>query len=157
LELTRIYPLALGILLSACAATSEPPIVKTDVVRVYPELPDIEPLPPLTLIPFEWDYPRDKTKRIPKSTNECLKIPEQQRDNSYWDRCGENPPLSDSNIFMGLSRDDFETFLINNEKIKARLLQYKARIDEINQQREMWRKKNLEAQQKMLPDSPKKH
>jgi len=150
LKLNRIFPLAVGLLISACTTTQQAPIVKTEVIRVYPELPAIEPLSPLTLMPFEWDYPRDTTRRVPKSISKCLETPEQQRDESYWERCGENPPLTKSNIFMGLSREDFETFLVNNEKIRVRLLQYKARIDEINRQREMWRQKNTEAQEKLL-------
>ncbi|MCB1936131.1 MAG: hypothetical protein KDF59_09330 [Nitrosomonas sp.] len=156
MKLNRMYLVVLGVLFSGCTTPSQVPIVKTDVVRVYPDLPDIEPLPPLTLMPFEWDYPRDTTKRVPKSTSKCLETPGQQRDESYWERCSEHPPLGNSNIFMGFSREDFETFLVNNEKIRARLLQYKARIDEINRQRAMWRQKNAETQQKLLSDPTEK-
>lgn len=136
--------------LTACSVTPQTPIVEKEVVHAYPDLPDIEPLPPLTLIPFEWDYPRDTTKRVAKSTRKCLETPTPQRDEAYWERCGENPPLPNSNIFMGLSRDDFETFLVNNEKVRARLLQYKTRIDEINRERATWRQRNSEAQKKLL-------
>lgn len=58
--------------------------------------------------------------------------------------------------FLWDSAEDFETFLVNNEKIRARLLQYKARIDEINRQRAMWRQKNAETQQKLLSDPTEK-
>lgn len=155
MKLVRIFPLIAGVFIAACGTTQQVPIVKTEIIRVYPDFPAIEPLPPLTLMPFEWDYPRDTTKRVSKSTGKCLETPEQQRDEAYWERCGEYAPLTNSNIFMGLSRKDFETFIVNNEKIRARLLQYKARIDEINRQREMWRKENAKAQQKLLSNPTK--
>jgi len=129
------------LLLTSCATGKDTVVTMTEVKRSYPELPDVKPLPPLNLLPFEWDYPRDMSKVVPKSTKKCFSIPIEERKNAYWDQCGENPPLLDSNIFMGLDSQSFKTMQINMEKIKARLLQYKARIEEINKQRAEWRSK----------------
>ena len=43
----KLFILSLVLLfLAACTTTQQAPIVKTDVVRVYPDLPPLEELPP---------------------------------------------------------------------------------------------------------------
>jgi len=130
--------------LSSCGEIGKEIVTKTDVVRVYPEMPPLKPLPPLNLQPFSWDYPRDITKKIPKSTKKCLDVPDDKRVGNYWDRCGIHPPLYDSNIYMGLTQMDYGTLQINFGKLKTRILQYEFRIKEVNKQRLEWIRKNKE-------------
>jgi len=142
-------------LLTGCASTPKPlpvptrTIISTKVVQEYPEFPNLKPLPPLNLAAFNWDYPRDMTKWIPQSKKKCLSVPDSKRDNAFWERCGEHPPLQNSNIFMGLNDGQFKRFQLNWAKIRARLQQYKARITEVNNQRTEWRKKAKAANEKM--------
>jgi len=145
----------LGLTLNGCVSspTQSLPvrtITKTEIIQEYPEFPNMKPLPPLNLEAFSWEYPRDPTKNVPKSIERCLSVPDSERNNAFWERCGEHPPQIDSNIFMGLSDKDFRTFQLNWTKLRARLKQYRARIKEINRQRTEWRQKAEEERQKYL-------
>ncbi|MDX8393175.1 MAG: hypothetical protein R8K21_01135 [Mariprofundales bacterium] len=148
-------------ILSACSTTPRAlplptrTITETKIVQSYPELPELKPVPALNLTSFTWDYPRNMQEWVPKSTSKCLSVPDAQRDNSFWERCGEHPPLANSNIFMGLDDGEFKKFQLNWAKLRARLQQYKARIDEVNRQRAEWRS-NAEAERVKLQDLQKK-
>jgi len=133
--------LALAFLFSSCASKATV-VTKTKLDVVYPELPEIKPLPDMSLIPFRWDYPRDMSRLAPKSSKKCLETPDVERNGVYWETCGENPPMLNSNIFIGFDQDNFRKFEIYMKKIKARLIQYKERLRIINKQREKWREMN---------------
>ncbi|MDQ6961588.1 MAG: hypothetical protein Q9M28_03530 [Mariprofundaceae bacterium] len=147
MRLSLILSLLVIFTLSACASAPKPQplptrtITKTKIIQEYPEFPDIKPLPSLNLSSFSWEYPRDPGKKIPRSTEKCLSVADAERDDAFWERCGEHPPQIDSNIFMGLGDKDFKTFQLNWVKIRAQLKRYRSRIEEVNRQRQEWRRK----------------
>ena len=107
--------------------------------EIFPEFPDITPLQPLNLLPWEADIPRDSSRIVPKNITKCLKVPENKRDRSYWITCGENPILEGSNIYLGMDQTNWNIMVEDFAKLKERLQQYEARIREINNQRKKWR------------------
>lgn len=68
--------------------------------------PPIDYPPGPDLAPIEWDVPR---------TN--------------------GQPILNSNIFLGLTQDGYETYLENMAKLEARERMWRARVDEVNRQR----------------------
>ena len=144
--------------LVACA-TDSAEFKPTSTVRVvnstsYPEFPNIEPLPPVDVLPWKHDVPRDMTVFSVKNTTVCRKVetytpedkpyvvlPKEQQTEEWWSKCGEHPPLPDSNIFIGFSQDQWNILIENFAKLRERVWQYKQRIDQVNKQRDDWRKK----------------
>jgi hypothetical protein len=145
-------------LLSACDTTSREfkPLTTVRVITTmsYPEFPDIEPLSDTNIIPWIHDMPRDMSILSVKSLTECRKIetyipedkqyvvlPIKEQSDAWWQKCGENPIIPNSNIFIGFTQENWNIILENFAKLKERNWQYKQRIIEINRQREEWRKK----------------
>lgn len=109
-------------------------VTKTDVV--YPFLPDIEkPIPPV-LKQVVVDYPRDLTKgQQLKTTPDCLQ--------TATERCLEYPLANNSNLFIGMTLENFKNYVSNNEQINGYIKGLLLRIDEINVERARWRDSNL--------------
>ena len=130
-----------GSALAGCATDGFNPQSKVQVIttKSYPEIPDIEPVAPVNLIPWQYDIPRDTSRIVPKNTTECEKVPEEKRDDAYWKKCWENPPLKNTNLYIGFDHDNWNIFLEDWQKLQEKNLQYKARIEEINKQRKEWR------------------
>jgi len=78
----------------------------------YPELPPLEPLPPLNLEPFKYDYPRDSSGNL----------------------------IPNSNIFIGFTRENWQIFLLNQDKLAMNNKACVYRIEEVNRQRSEWQK-----------------
>jgi hypothetical protein len=76
-------------------------------------LPDLDYPPDPQLRPVSYDVPRDAAGRA----------------------------IPNSNIFIGFDQSNWETFLENWERIKARESMWRARIDEVNRQRRSAREK----------------
>jgi hypothetical protein len=112
----------------------------TNTSVIYPSLPDIDkPIPPV-LRPVTFDYPRDlsKTKEV-KATQECT----QQPPIANFDYlCTQYPIQKNSNIFIGMSKKDFDNYLINEELKNGYVRSLLNRIDEVNKEREKWRSSN---------------
>ena len=146
-KLLVIFPL---LFLTGCLTTGfEPKTTVTVVTETnYPELPDIAPLLPLNLIPFEADVPRDTTKVEVKNISKCLERKEEERNAAFWIECGENPILEETNIYLGMDQLNWNIMVENFAKLKERLFQYRKRLEEINEQRAKWRQRAEEERQK---------
>ncbi len=139
---TNLILVLLGaVVLSGCASGGFQPksTVKVITTTTYPELPDIEPLPPLGLFKWKHDVPRDMNKVRPKSTMKCMNVPENERNDAYWVACWEHPPLANTNIFVGFDQANWLIIFENFARLRERLLQYEARIEAVNKQRKEWR------------------
>ncbi len=133
-------------LLGGCANTRltvPEPVTTVKVIQVtsYPELPDIlMPLEP-QLLPWEYEVPRDLSKMEPKSTPECERVADKDRDTGYWARCGQNPVIRDTNVLFGLDQRNWNIMLSNFSKLREYIVQLKARVDLANESRHEWRRK----------------
>ena len=151
--------LVASILLTACNATTDGEFRPKTTVRVissmsYPEFPNIEPLPPVAVLPWEHDLPRDTTIVSVKNITACRKVetyspedkphvvlPKEEQSIGWWKKCGENPISPDSNIFIGFTQTEWNIVLENFAKLRERIWQYRQRIIEVNRQRQEWRDK----------------
>ena len=179
--------LAASLLLGACVG----PVVDREfkpktTVRVitsisYPQFPNIEPLPPVAVLPWAHDMPRDTTIVSVKNLTDCRRVkvgkdektgktkykklemfspedkphvilPVEEQTTSWWRKCGENPISPNSNIFIGFSQVEWNIILENFAKLRERNWQYKQRIIEINRQRQEWRDK-ADAERQRLSDA----
>ncbi len=140
--------------LAGCASSSlsvPEPATTVRVVQVtsYPELPDIElPLEP-ELLPWEYEVPRDLSRTEPKNTPDCLRVPDKERDNAYWARCGENPVIRDTNVLFGFDQRNWNIMLSDFSKLREYIVQLKARIELANASRREWRRKAEEERRKV--------
>ena len=138
--------LALAALLPGCSSTrltNPEPVTTVRVVQTtsYPELPDIPlPIEPV-LLPWEYAVPRDLSRMEPKSTADCERVPDKERDDAYWTRCGEHPVVRDSNVLFGFDQRNWNILLSNFSKLREYIFQLKARIDLANQSRSEWRQR----------------
>lgn len=147
------------ILLTACHATTSEEFKPRTSVRVinsmiYPEFPNIEPLPPINIIGWTHDMPRDLSIVSVKNISGCrdvetyspedrpyVVLPVEEQKASWWRECGENPIFPKSNVYVGFSQENWNIILENFAKLRERNWQYKQRIFEINRQRTEWRRK----------------
>ena len=154
-----IAAVGMSFLLAACETNTAREFRPQTTVRVinsmtYPEFPNVEPLPPINVLPWRHDMPRDVNIVSVKNITACRKVetfspedaphvvlPVEEQPVSWWKKCGENPIFPDSNIFIGFSQVDWNIILENFAKLRERNWQYKQRIIEINRQREAWREK----------------
>lgn len=139
LQTNLIFVLLGAFVLGGCAGDGFKSTVKVINTTTYPELPDIEPLPPLGLLKWKHDVPRDMDKVQPKSLMSCINVPENKRNEAYWRRCWEHPPLPNTNIFVGFDQTNWLIIFENFAKLRERLFQYQARLDAVNKQRKEWR------------------
>jgi len=132
------------LLLGACASNTgfnPKSTVRVVTSMSYPEFPNVEPLLPVNVIPWQADVPRDMTKTVTKNLTSCRKVPEEDRDDAYWNKCGEHPIVTNSNIFIGFDQTNWNIIIENFAKLREHLFKYQKRIDEVNRQREAWREK----------------
>jgi len=131
--------LVLPLLLTACGRDN----VTARILQTwqYHELPPIEAPPQPNLQPVVWDIPRDITRRVVRNTTDCLRVPESQRNDAFWRRCGSFAPQPNSNLFIGLDQQNFEALQLNLEQLEARDRMWRNRIDEVNRQRAEWRQR----------------
>lgn len=146
----------ISLLLVGCGASS---FTKTEPVKIitatsYPSVPNIEPLPPVALIKWNHDMPRDLSVLSVISSTECRKVetkinedkpyvvePVEPQTDEWWAECGENPIYPESNIHVGFDLDNWNIILENMFKLKERNWQYRQRLEEVNKQRKEWRDK----------------
>lgn len=117
---------------------------------VYPELPDIQvpPIPPL--LPFKFDVPRDMSRLEVKNTEECLSVPEDKRDEKFWNKCGIHPPLDDTNIFLGLDEESYNNLMLDLKMLQEHIITLRKIIEHVNEQRRKWRQLNEEARRQQV-------
>lgn len=89
----------------------------------YPEIPLIEYPPDIIYDPFKWDWPRKCSDKIKE---EC------------------NTLDSDSNLFIGLTEENFKLLQLLTNELKAREKYWRSRIDEVNNLFQQWKQKNIE-------------
>ncbi len=115
--------------------------VRVIQTTTYPELPDIQlPAEPV-LLPWEYEVPRDLSRIVAKSTPDCEKVPDKERDDAYWARCGERPVIRDSNVLFGFDQRNWNIMLSNFSKLREYIFQLRARIDLANDSRHEWRQR----------------
>ena len=129
------------LLLGACQQIGFNPQSTVRVVNSmsYPEFPNVQPVSPVNLIPWQADIPRDMTKTVVKNVTSCVKVPEDERDNAFWNRCGEHPIITNSNIYMGFDLLNWNIIIENFAKLREQIFKYQKRVEEVNRQREAWR------------------
>ena len=119
----------------------------------YPEFPNVQPVFPVNLIPWQADVPRDMTKTVVKNLTSCKKVPEEDRDDAFWNRCGEHPIVTNSNIFIGFDQTNWNIIIENFAKLREQLFKYQKRVEEVNRQREAWRVKAEAERQRMTAEN----
>lgn len=134
--------------LTACVTDNEfkPKVTVGFEVRTnYPELPNMDIPPDVNLIPWRHDLPRDTTREmIVKKLTRCLKVPKEERTKSntqFWAECGEYPIITDTQLHIGFTQENWSIILEDFTRLKLRNYQLRQRLLEVNRQRENWRKK----------------
>ncbi len=146
--------LLLAALLSGCAVNkpaNPEPVTTVRVIQTtsYPELADIPmPVEPV-LLPWEYEVPRDMSRKEPKNTAECARVPDKERDDAFWLRCGENPVVRDSNVLFGFDQRNWNIMLTNFSKLREYIFQLRARIDLANESRREWRQRAQEERKRV--------
>ena len=139
--------------------------VRLVTTSVYPELPDVEPVEPVNLLPWEADVPRDTSVLSVKNLTKCRAVgthedpdregvilPNERQSDSWWAECGEHPVLPGSNIFIGFDQQNWNIINENFAKLRETIFRYQKRLEEVNRQRESWRKKADEERRKLNED-----
>ena len=119
----KYIAIALLLIVTACGdetttfSEGVKPNIVTQTVTVYPKLSDISAPQSPVINEIKFDYPRT----VCQTTN-C-------------------PVDNTSNIYIGLSKIDWEKFVANQASIKAYIDQFKDRLTEINIMLKDWREK----------------
>jgi hypothetical protein len=87
----------------------------------------------------KWDMPRDMSITVPVNSTYCKKLSKTSIE--YTTTCLIHP-IEQSNVYIGLDRDNWNCFISNMEKIKRHIKEYESQIDTVNAQRAEWRKHN---------------
>lgn len=143
--------------LAACGGKAPEPDVKMMVDRqtLYPTVPDISLPPKPDLVPWEMDIPRDTSKPPQvKNQSSCLSVAKEAQDAAFWRRCGEHPPATNSNIFAGMDRSNFDVMTVTLQKINVYVQQLEQRIQQANQMFQGWRDKNTQTLGNPTPTPP---
>ncbi len=153
-----IFSIAMAsvILLGGCQTAFDGTFNPTTTVRFvtttsYPEFPDIQPVAPVNLIAWQHDFPRNMEKVVIKNVSTCIKVPEEKKNAAFWNRCGENPIMTNSNLFVGFDQENWNIILGNFAKLRENIFQHQERINAINRQRQEWRRK-AEEERKRIKD-----
>lgn len=140
--------IGLAFLVSACSSAPQEFTPQTTVrivnTTVYPDLPDVPAVPDPGLIAWSYDFPRDTSQVTIKNITSCLEVDESNRDSAFWNRCGENPIISETNIFIGLTRENWDILNSNLKKLQENIYLYRRRIEQVNRQRNEWRQRAQE-------------
>lgn len=172
--------IVVSLLLGACVGNIDREFKPKTTVQIitamsYPQFPNIEPLPDVSILSFEADLPRDLEAISVKNLTNCRRVkigkdkykklemyypedkpyvilPKEEQTAAWWKTCGENPILPKSNIFIGFNQVEWNIVLENFAKLRERIWQYKQRLVEINRQRQEWRDK-ADAERKRLADA----
>lgn len=132
----------LAALAAGCATPKPEVVIQREAVETYPNLPPME-APDFHVEKFRLDVPRDmKAAPVVKADAACRAVAAAQRDAAFWKRCGEQPPLANSNIYIGMDEENFRIFEEFLTVMAAKDAAWKARLDEVNKQRAEWRAKN---------------
>lgn len=128
--------------------------VRLVTTNVYPELPDIEPVEAVNLIPWVADVPRDTSVLSVVSTVACRSVgthedpdhpgvilPDESQSDSWWTRCGEHPILPNSNVYIGFDQQNWNIIQEDFAKLRETIFRYQKRLEEVNNQRQRWREK----------------
>lgn len=124
--------------------TQPPNLAERKTVRVvqsmqYPELPDIQ-VPVLNLLPVQHDAPRDPDADLMvKNSRSCKKVPEKEQNSKFWERCGSQPPMLNSNLHRGYDLDNWTNLWVNDARIQEYIIILKGKIHEVNRRRAKWR------------------
>lgn len=153
--------LALGgiaLFLMGCAGTELPPVDRTPITTVevvnttaYPEFPNLPVPPEVRLLPFQTDFPRKRDETTIKNISSCINVPEDQQDDRFWERCGENPIDTNSNIFIGFDQQNWNNVQSNFNTLRENNFVLRGIIEQANKQREEWRR--LAAQERARSDA----
>lgn len=125
------------------------PLTKTVIVEtmVFPEMPPVPLVSKLQLLPCPIDRPRVYWEpKVIKSDSTCKnrlkEDPTLSTKDKFIGECMEYRIDVNSNIKYGYDKAGQQCFLVNREKIRAKLKQYQDRIRTIDLQREEWKSRN---------------
>jgi hypothetical protein len=141
-----ILLIILSLLLSGCFGSMlpDPVIIEKPITiekTVFPALPSVPYPSNIVLVPFNWDYPRTEELDIINS-KKCLIVKDENKNTKFWKDCGINKVDLNSNIYIGLDETNYRTFIQNWDRIIGREKQWRSIVDEVNRQREEFKKKN---------------
>lgn len=147
--------------LVGCGGMELPPVDRTPITTVevinttsYPELPNLPMPPEVRLLPFKTDFPRKRDETTIKNISSCINVPEEQQDDRFWERCGENPIDTKSNIFIGFDQANWNNLQSNLNTLRENNFVLRGIITQANKQRENWR--NLAEQERVRSDAARK-
>lgn len=159
----NIYYIAiLSLFLVGCASIEQPkpfqPVSKVEVVTstVYPEFPPLQTPNELKLLPVKMDMPRDLSTLVIKDNEDCKNVPEEERDQLFWKKCGENPIIQNSNVYIGFDLRNYNNLLINLNRLKERILVLTGIIEQANEQRLNWIEKAKAERERVLKEIEEK-
>lgn len=115
----------------------------------YPEFPNIPVPPPVRLVPFQADMPRDLSQTVIRNVTDCRNVPEEQQDDRFWARCGEHPIIPNSNIYIGFSQGNWNNIQTNLIKLQENDFVLRGLLEEANKQREEWRRQAQEERERV--------
>ena len=127
--------------------TTEKVVIKN--ITKYPEFPPLSYPPNMSLVPFEWDYPRLRDSVVVKNTTDCLAVQEKDQDEKFWNKCGINKLDTTSNLYIGMTEENYRLFINNWNQILGREKQWRAIINEVNRMREELKQSNSDKKDKL--------
>lgn len=136
--------------IGACSSFPRIPLPTRDVpvpvvLEVYPELPPMQ-ASDLELSPTIFDIPRiTAMEKVVRNDPDCQSVPEEERNDIFWDECGEYRQDKYSNLFVGFDRENYENYVLN----LARIAEFKKSIESLieaeNARRAEWSRLNEES------------
>lgn len=142
--MTKFLLPLLALALASCGTTKTVEVYKEVPVpvAVYPALDDLDKLEGrFPVEDVEFDIPRDMSARPalrPGCTGEIVNY-------AADDPCLIYPPVPLSNVYLGMNQENWIKFQVNLERLVERNRLRDTQIEEVNKQREEWRRKNAEA------------
>lgn len=140
--------LAIGSLTACSNQPVDRPVVVSKVEgSKWPDLPPVERPAKPRVQAWQYDYPRDLSQpQIVASRKSCLSVAPAKQDASFWGLCGVYPIDPKSNLFIGFEREQWDILLKNLQELEAYYSASQATFDELDRQRETWRKRNSAAE-----------
>lgn len=138
----KILPIAVIFLtISGCTLFRQPePTVITKEVIVYPSLPTFQAPTPIPVQSPTLDYPRGDSLVV-KNSRKCKEIPEENRDDEFWEDCGVLEVDLDSNLYAGFDENNFDRLNQLLSAAKIREQQWRSLLETINEQIRLWSSK----------------
>ena len=144
----RFFSLCIFCTLLVSGCSSKPPekIVYNKVI--YPELPSIKKPELLDITQCNWELPLNTNTWVIKEYENwkgklCSSYAIDARQNpEFVKACLQHPVDVDSNLIIGLDKENWLCYQQNMEKLRETIQHYQQLVDNINRQRADWVRKN---------------